>query len=192
MPLANKRGFVPVDLRTNKVAGADDGVYCLGAAPRRPGSYLARAGVCAGRACSPICMRYVRLTSLICHVGDACHTLVGPSMPHPKAGEFAWQMGTAVGAAIATAIAGGGDAGAAKRRGACFAETGRAEIFAEISRLDLDLGAISDVSRVNISPRCGGALLVEPDFTAVIADPDGGKCDLGDYLGDTPAQSRRH
>ena len=72
-------------------------------------------------------------------------------MPHPKAGEFAWQMGTAVGAAIATAVAGGGEAGAAKRRGACFAETGRADKFAMISSRELDLGAISDVSRVHLS-----------------------------------------
>ena len=32
--------------------------------------------------------------------------------------------------------------------------------------------------------------MVEPDFTAVIADPDGGKCDLGDYLGGKCTEQR--
>lgn len=53
--ITDPKGFVPVDIQTNRVKDAD-GVYCI---------------------------------------GDCCGIMVG-GKPHPKAGEFAWQMGEMV------------------------------------------------------------------------------------------------
>lgn len=76
--IANPKGFVPVDIRTNRVESAE-GVYCI---------------------------------------GDCCGIMVGAA-PHPKAGEFAWQMGEMV-ANIIKASEGYEHV----RLGACIAECG--------------------------------------------------------------------
>lgn len=73
-------------------------------------------------------------------IGDCCGIMVG-GKPHPKAGEFAWQMGSMVANLILKT-----SGFKATRLGACIAECGK-----------------------------GAGVLVAPDFTDVIVDPEGGK-----------------
>ena len=105
--ITNPKGFVPVDVSTNRVAAAAD-VYCI---------------------------------------GDCCGIMVG-GKPHPKAGEFAWQMGEMVANLIRRT-----EGYEHTRLGACIAECGG-----------------------------GGGVLVAPDYTDVVRDPEGGKpkCDVAD------------
>jgi len=78
--LTNERGFVPVDLQTNRVSGPHaESAFCI---------------------------------------GDCCTTMVG-AKPHPKAGEFAWQMGVAVAQQIAQ------QSEPLARKGACIVELGQ-------------------------------------------------------------------
>ena len=76
--ITNPKGFVPVDIQTNRVKDAE-GVYCI---------------------------------------GDCCGIMVG-GKPHPKAGEFAWQMGEMVANLIRRT-----EGYEHVRLGACIAECG--------------------------------------------------------------------
>ena len=78
--------------------------------------------------------------SIFC-VGD-CAGLSASGKPHPKTGEFAWQMGEMV----AHAIGNSGPEYVHSRLGACIAECGG-----------------------------GAGVLVAPDFTACVADPENGQ-----------------
>lgn len=104
--MLNAKGSLPVDLRSNRVAGAD-GAYC---------------------------------------VGDACAAVVpAVKAPIPKAGEFAWEAGVAVGALAAASLRGEPEALPTARRARCVAEAGE-----------------------------GRGIVVGPDFSAAFADPEAG------------------
>ena len=105
--LAKAKGSVPVDLRTNAVAGKD-GVYC---------------------------------------VGDACAALIpSAGVPIPKAGEFAYKAGLALGKRLAALVRGEEAALPTERSARCVAETGG-----------------------------GQGITVGPNFDAAFADPENGK-----------------
>ena len=105
--LAKAKGSVPVDLRTNAVAGKE-GVYC---------------------------------------VGDACAALIpSAGVPIPKAGEFAYKAGLALGKRLAALVRGEEAALPTERSARCVAETGG-----------------------------GQGITVGPNFDAAFADPENGK-----------------
>ena len=105
--LAKAKGSVPVDLRTNAVAGKE-GVYC---------------------------------------VGDACAALIpSAGVPIPKAGEFAYKAGLALGKRLAALVRGEEAALPTERSARCVAETGGGE-----------------------------GITVGPNFDAAFVDPENGK-----------------
>jgi sulfide:quinone oxidoreductase len=105
--LAKAKGSIPVDLRTNAVAGKE-GVYC---------------------------------------VGDACAALIpSAGVPIPKAGEFAYKAGLALGKRLAALVRGEEAALPTERSARCVAETGG-----------------------------GQGITVGPNFDAAFADPENGK-----------------
>lgn len=107
--LTNKRGFVPVDFRNQRVlAHQNDNVYA---------------------------------------VGDCCWAML-PSVgkPHPKAGEFAYQMGQVASACISASVSNKPQPMAITREGVCAAELGGQR-----------------------------ALRVNPSFTECLRDPPNGK-----------------
>ena len=87
-------------------------------------------------------------SSSVFAIGDACKAVMpGPKKMHPKAGEFAFQMGSAVADILAAGIDGADtDPLPTGRMGACFAETGGG----------------------------GAGVLVQPDLSAVINAPSSG------------------
>lgn len=79
-------------------------------------------------------------------VGDAFHAIMPkPNLPHPKAGEFAWQQGQVAAANICTSVEGADDVLPSFRGGRCVAETGGE------SGMDM----VNDLTNVIINPSEG-------------------------------------
>jgi sulfide:quinone oxidoreductase len=110
--------------------------------PQRAPDFVKATGVCNLRGFVPvnIATNGVEGSDGVYCIGDCCGIAVG-GKPHPKAGEFAWQMGEMVAHEIMRT-----ESYEHSRLGACIAECG-----------------------------AGAGVLVAPDYTQCVKDPEGGK-----------------
>ena len=110
--------------------------------PQRAPDFVKATGVCNLRGFVPvnIATNGVEGSDGVYCIGDCCGIAVG-GKPHPKAGEFAWQMGEMVAHEIMRT-----EGYEHSRLGACIAECG-----------------------------AGAGVLVAPDYTQCVKDPEGGK-----------------
>ena len=110
--------------------------------PQRAPDFVKATGVCNPRGFVPvnIATNGVEGSDGVYCIGDCCGIAVG-GKPHPKAGEFAWQMGEMVAHEIMRT-----ESYEHSRLGACIAECG-----------------------------AGAGVLVAPDYTQCVKDPEGGK-----------------
>mmetsp|Transcript_29720 Transcript_29720/g.43246 ORF Transcript_29720/g.43246 Transcript_29720/m.43246 type:complete len:474 (-) Transcript_29720:930-2351(-) len=130
--------------KTEKSAEFDT-LFCT--FPQRAPDFVQKAGPCNKLGLIPVDL----LTNGIeghedaYAIGDVCHTLLPkPNKPHPKAGEFAYMMGQQVAKHILARHDGKPEPAPQERKGKCVAEVGMK----------------------------GNGIVVEPDFSAVLANPE--------------------
>jgi sulfide:quinone oxidoreductase len=115
--------------------------------PQRAPDFLVEAGLTNAKGLIPVDLQNNRLQDDdVFVVGDVCHSMMPkPSIPHPKASEFAWQMGEAVAATICASIAGEPDPLPESRAARVVIETGA----------NVGMEMVNDLTKVIASPAEG-------------------------------------
>lgn len=139
-----------VTFKTGEDSSTEISAECMFATlPQRAPAFVADAGLTNKIGLASVNLQNQRSLSNedILVLGDACHAVMkGPGKPHPKAGEFAHQMGVHAAACVAAKLSGNPDPVPASREGSCMAEIGGG----------------------------GAAVDIRPNLSACIADPEAG------------------
>jgi sulfide:quinone oxidoreductase len=141
-------GALSVTFQTGDDSLVEMAVDCMFATlPQRAPGFMADAGLTNKLGLSPVDIQSQRSVHHedVLVLGDACHAVMkGPGKPHPKAGEFAHQMGVHAASCVVAKVQGKPDPVPASREGICMAEIGAG----------------------------GAAVCIQPKLSACVADPD--------------------